>query len=214
VAHPLGREETENVEIGALFRRSKMGEARAVVNVMIGPEGGFDPGGSGSGARAGGDPCDLGPRILRTETAGIFVVSSLLYELRPLNFIVSSSRSRRSWKWIVGVSFVCGCSLVGGRVFCRFATLSHCWPRFFWGPWRGRFLDPAGMALGIYCGPSPGAGTIDAPLAPRVWHAFPSRSPILIIGGWWCLFPLWPRALPFWGRSPARGLFGARFRPR
>ncbi|MBL8023568.1 MAG: 16S rRNA (uracil(1498)-N(3))-methyltransferase [Elusimicrobia bacterium] len=52
-----------------------------VVNVMIGPEGGFDPGEVGRACDRGVIPVTLGPRILRTETAGVFVVSSLLYEL-------------------------------------------------------------------------------------------------------------------------------------
>jgi 16S rRNA (uracil1498-N3)-methyltransferase len=53
---------------------------RTAVNVMIGPEGGFDPSEVERAAARGVRAVGLGPRILRTETAGIFVASSLLYE--------------------------------------------------------------------------------------------------------------------------------------
>ncbi len=53
---------------------------RRPINVMIGPEGGFDPSEVNRARAAGVLPVTLGPRILRTETAGIFVASSLLYE--------------------------------------------------------------------------------------------------------------------------------------
>ncbi|MBK8574964.1 MAG: RsmE family RNA methyltransferase [Elusimicrobia bacterium] len=48
---------------------------------MIGAEGGFDPAEVDRARARGVIPVTLGPRILRTETAGIFVASSLLYEL-------------------------------------------------------------------------------------------------------------------------------------
>lgn len=54
---------------------------RPVVNVMIGPEGGFDPGEVAQVRAAGVVPVTLGPRILRTETAGIFAASAIFYEL-------------------------------------------------------------------------------------------------------------------------------------
>ena len=50
------------------------------VNVMIGPEGGFDPREVDQAVAAGVIPVTLGPRILRTETAGLFVASVLLHE--------------------------------------------------------------------------------------------------------------------------------------
>jgi len=54
-------------------------EVRAV-NVMIGPEGGFDPSEVVQAQNAGAVTVSLGSRILRTETAGLFVLSVLNYE--------------------------------------------------------------------------------------------------------------------------------------
>lgn len=54
---------------------------RRPANVMIGPEGGFDLSEVERARAHGVVPVTLGPRILRTETAGIFVASALLYEL-------------------------------------------------------------------------------------------------------------------------------------
>jgi 16S rRNA (uracil1498-N3)-methyltransferase len=51
-----------------------------VVNVFIGPEGGFSPQEVDQARRQGALPVSLGPTILRTETAGLFVTSILLYE--------------------------------------------------------------------------------------------------------------------------------------
>lgn len=55
-------------------------KGRRPTNVMIGPEGGFDPFEVDRARARGAVPVTLGPRILRTETAGIFVASALLYE--------------------------------------------------------------------------------------------------------------------------------------
>jgi 16S rRNA (uracil1498-N3)-methyltransferase len=51
-----------------------------VVNVMIGPEGGFSPAEIERARAAGARPVTLGPLILRTETAGFFAAAALLYE--------------------------------------------------------------------------------------------------------------------------------------
>lgn len=59
----------------------KRGRMPTTINVMIGPEGGFDPSEVDRARARGAISVSLGPRILRTETAGIFVASSLLYEL-------------------------------------------------------------------------------------------------------------------------------------
>jgi 16S rRNA (uracil1498-N3)-methyltransferase len=59
--------------------REKAGGPRTV-NVMIGPEGGFDPREVDRAVAAGAVPVTLGPRILRAETAGIVVAAALLYE--------------------------------------------------------------------------------------------------------------------------------------
>ncbi|HHY38226.1 MAG TPA: 16S rRNA (uracil(1498)-N(3))-methyltransferase [Clostridia bacterium] len=57
-----------------------------VKNILlwIGPEGGLDPSEVAMVTRAGGLPVSLGPRILRSETAGLVVVAILLYEFGDL----------------------------------------------------------------------------------------------------------------------------------
>lgn len=51
------------------------------IAVFIGPEGGFDPGEIRLALEAGVIPVSLGKRILRTETAGIAVLSALMLRL-------------------------------------------------------------------------------------------------------------------------------------
>ena len=51
------------------------------VAVFIGPEGGFDEDEIGKAIEAGMQPITLGKRILRTETAGMTVLSILMYHL-------------------------------------------------------------------------------------------------------------------------------------
>jgi len=51
------------------------------VAILIGPEGGFDPDEAEKAAASGFIPVTLGPRILRTETAGLVVASIVMYEL-------------------------------------------------------------------------------------------------------------------------------------
>ena len=48
--------------------------------VLIGPEGGFSREEVGQAVECGAVTCGLGPRILRTETAGLVVASVILYE--------------------------------------------------------------------------------------------------------------------------------------
>ena len=51
------------------------------VAVFIGPEGGFEEGEVAEAIAAGIEPITLGKRILRTETAGLAVLSWLMYHL-------------------------------------------------------------------------------------------------------------------------------------
>lgn len=51
------------------------------ISVMIGPEGGFSENEIEMALIHGVKPVSLGPRILRTETAGIAVISIVMYEL-------------------------------------------------------------------------------------------------------------------------------------
>lgn len=53
------------------------------VAVFIGPEGGFEDGEVEAASEAGFVPITLGKRILRTETAGLTVLSWLMYQLEP-----------------------------------------------------------------------------------------------------------------------------------
>ena len=54
------------------------------INLFIGPEGGFSNGEVALARRYGLLPLTLGPRILRTETAGLVATAALLYELGDL----------------------------------------------------------------------------------------------------------------------------------
>ena len=51
------------------------------VGVLIGPEGGFEEKEVRQAREAGFEPITLGKRILRTETAGLAVLSILMYLL-------------------------------------------------------------------------------------------------------------------------------------
>ena len=51
------------------------------IAVVIGPEGGFEPGEVDALQQQGAIPVTLGRRILRTETAGMAVLAEILYEL-------------------------------------------------------------------------------------------------------------------------------------
>ena len=54
------------------------------INLFVGPEGGFAPDEVDLGRRYGLVSVTLGPRILRTETAGIVAAAAILYELGDL----------------------------------------------------------------------------------------------------------------------------------
>lgn len=51
------------------------------IGILIGPEGGLTADEIQFAAQLGGEVCTLGPRILRTETAGTVVAALILYEL-------------------------------------------------------------------------------------------------------------------------------------
>jgi 16S rRNA (uracil1498-N3)-methyltransferase len=67
---------------GCTLKQALAGAAAgaARINIFIGPEGGFAPGEIAYAQNAGIRPVSLGPRILRTETAGLAVVSAIMYE--------------------------------------------------------------------------------------------------------------------------------------
>ncbi len=55
------------------------------VGILIGPEGGFEPDEVERAARSGFSPVTLGPRILRTETAGMAVASIIMHEIGDMS---------------------------------------------------------------------------------------------------------------------------------
>lgn len=63
------------------------GKAYERVVILIGPEGGFSSEEVDKAARFKFKPVTLGPRILRTETAGIFLLSVIMYELGDMGGI-------------------------------------------------------------------------------------------------------------------------------
>lgn len=62
--------------------RQKNGRAPQSIQIWIGPEGDFTTGEVGKVEAAGVFPITLGPRVLRTETAAIYCLSVINYELR------------------------------------------------------------------------------------------------------------------------------------
>lgn len=61
--------------------RQASGTIREII-YLIGPEGDFTPSEMGAARSAGYLPVSLGPNVLRTETAAIFLTSALLYEMQ------------------------------------------------------------------------------------------------------------------------------------
>lgn len=63
---------------GAGIRLSALPRPAGAVTLLVGPEGGFDPD-EEAAARAGGfQPVSLGPRVLRTETAGLAAIAAIM----------------------------------------------------------------------------------------------------------------------------------------
>ncbi|MBQ5422199.1 MAG: 16S rRNA (uracil(1498)-N(3))-methyltransferase, partial [Clostridium sp.] len=72
----------ENAEgIGATRRAVSSAAPGTDIAVFIGPEGGFDPAEVEAAEAAGFYPVTLGKRILRTETAGLCILSALMLQL-------------------------------------------------------------------------------------------------------------------------------------
>jgi len=81
--HYLGaavqQEETRLLLVpGAELSLSRMEKPVGGVTLMIGPEGGFEEGEVRAAFAAGFKPVSLGPRILRTETAGLAMLAALM----------------------------------------------------------------------------------------------------------------------------------------
>lgn len=63
------------------LRQALAGYTGHKVNIIIGPEGGFEPDEISAAEQKGIHIVTLGPRILRTETAPIAAISAIMYEL-------------------------------------------------------------------------------------------------------------------------------------
>lgn len=72
-------EEAKTPGVRETLRGAALREMRSV-GIVIGPEGGMEPHEARALENIGGKILSLGPRILRTETAGMCVLSALMYE--------------------------------------------------------------------------------------------------------------------------------------
>lgn len=82
VAYEETAKNGEQMGLPNVFKKMKQGEGLLVV---IGPEGGFSSSEIGRFESAGFTFCGLGNRILRTETAPLFVLSAASYHFELLN---------------------------------------------------------------------------------------------------------------------------------
>ena len=81
VGRIIGSLQPEARPLSTLVADARKQGAMAAFDLLIGPEGDFSPAEIGR-ARAGGfRPASLGPLVLRSETASIFVAAALHYEL-------------------------------------------------------------------------------------------------------------------------------------
>ena len=79
--------ETEK-SLKQVLRSSKVSMSKSI-GIFIGPEGGWDKGELEMAVNQGIIPVTLGPRILRTETASLAVLTLVLYELGDLGGIIA-----------------------------------------------------------------------------------------------------------------------------
>jgi 16S rRNA (uracil1498-N3)-methyltransferase len=63
--------------LAALLTTAELERAAQRIELLVGPEGGFDPAETAAAIAAGFRPCRLGPRVLRTETAGLAALAAL-----------------------------------------------------------------------------------------------------------------------------------------
>ncbi|NBS54604.1 16S rRNA (uracil(1498)-N(3))-methyltransferase [bacterium] len=81
IARIIGSLQPEARPLSTLVAEAKKTDPVKALDVLIGPEGDFSPAEIGRARSAGFRPASLGPLVLRSETASIFVASALHYEL-------------------------------------------------------------------------------------------------------------------------------------
>jgi len=81
IARIIGSLQPEARPLSTLMAETKKQGAVSSFDVLIGPEGDFSPAEIGRARAAGFRPASLGPLVLRSETASIFVAAALHYEL-------------------------------------------------------------------------------------------------------------------------------------
>lgn len=80
-ARIIGSLQPEARPLPILLAEAKAGGSLPSVDILIGPEGDFTPSEIGRARSAGFRPASLGPLVLRSETASLFVAAALHYEL-------------------------------------------------------------------------------------------------------------------------------------
>lgn len=83
-AIPTAASAPEFPDVPAISEAAAAPAKQPVISFFIGPEGGFDPKEIDLADKAGVKTVTLGRRILRTETAGLAVLSMLIYRLERL----------------------------------------------------------------------------------------------------------------------------------
>lgn len=78
---PWEEEETTSLKKVLKHPTSHISHPTSHITVFIGPEGGFTPEEVRAAKKKGAIPVSLGPRLLRTETAGLVTLAMVLYEL-------------------------------------------------------------------------------------------------------------------------------------
>lgn len=81
IARIIGSLQPEARPLSTLVAEAKKSGTVSAVDILIGPEGDFSPAEIGRARAAGFRPASLGPLVLRSETASIFVAAALHYEL-------------------------------------------------------------------------------------------------------------------------------------
>lgn len=81
IARIIGSLQPEARPLPVLLAEVRAAAPLHAVDILIGPEGDFTPSEIGRARSAGFRPASLGPLVLRSETASLFVAAALHYEL-------------------------------------------------------------------------------------------------------------------------------------